>query len=124
MDAGVPDSVGRTFVECGHLAIYHRQALPDKTPDLIVAATALANDAIMVAIDNDKKQIARRYGMTPRNDRFAKLSLIHFCCDEDLASKRLQHAMSLLELEWSFKLKKVARRMSIEIGPHYLKTNR
>jgi len=124
LDAGVPDSVGRTFIKCGHLAIYHREALPDKTPDSVVAASALANDAVLVAIDKDMKQIVQRYGMTPRNDRFSRLSLIHFCCDEVLASKRLEHAMSFVEFEWAFKSEKAARRMWIEIGPHYLRTNR
>lgn len=124
LDAGVPDSVGRVLSASGHEAIYHRDVLPDKTPDTVVAATALANDAILVAIDKDMKQIAQRYGMTARNDRFGQLSLIRLCCDEVLASKRIEHAMSFVELEWAFKLEKAARRMWVEIGPHHLKTNR
>jgi len=124
LDAGVPDSVGRVLLECGHEPIYHRDALPDRTPDAVVAATALANNAILVAIDKDMKQIAQRYGMTPRNNRFDRLSLIRICCDEVMASKRVEHAMSFLELEWAFRSEKAARRMWIEIGPHYLKTNR
>lgn len=124
LDAGVPDSVARVLSASGHQAIYHRDVLPDKTPDLVVAATSLANDAILVAIDKDMKQIAQRYGMTARNDRFRQLSLIRLCCDEVLASKRIEHAMSFVEFEWAFKLEKAARRMWVEIGPHHLKTNR
>ena len=124
LDASVPDSVGQVLSAAGHGTIYHREALPEKTPDTVVAATALANNAILVAIDKDMKQIAQRYGMTPRNTRFERLSLIQICCDEVLASKRVEHAMSFLEFEWAFKLEKAARRMWVEIGPHVLKTNR
>jgi predicted nuclease of predicted toxin-antitoxin system len=124
LDAGVPDSVGRVLTAFGHSPIYHRDALSDRPPDTVVATTALANDAILVAIDKDMKQIAQRYGMTPRNTRFERLSLIQICCDEVLASKRIEHAMSFLEHEWAFKLEKSARRMWVEIGPHNLKTNR
>jgi len=73
LDAGVPDSVGQVLSAAGHDTIYHRESLPEKTPDTVVAATALANNAILVAIDRDMKQIAQRYGMTPRNTRFERL---------------------------------------------------
>lgn len=89
LDAGVPDSVGGVLTKHGHEVIYHRNILPERTPDPVVALTALANKAVLVAIDNDMKQLVQRYGMTPQNDRFARLSLIRLCCDEALASKRL-----------------------------------
>jgi predicted nuclease of predicted toxin-antitoxin system len=108
----------------GHEVIYHRDLLPEKTPDQVVAATALANGAILVAIDHDMKQIAQRYGMTPRGDRFAKLSLIRLCCDEVLAAKRLEHAITLVEHEWAVSEEKTARRMWIDIAAHFLRSNR
>lgn len=63
---------------------------------MVVAATALANDAILVAIDKDMKQIAQRYGMTPRNTRFERLSLIQICCDEifSLQTDRTRNVVS------------------------------
>jgi predicted nuclease of predicted toxin-antitoxin system len=124
LDAGVPDSVGHVFLQCGHRVIYHREALPDKTPDLVVAATALENNSILVAHDKDMKQIGQRYGMTARNDRFEKLNLIRLRCSEVLSSKRLQQAMTFIELEWSIKMQKSSRRMWIEIGEHFLRTYR
>lgn len=124
LDAGVPDSVGLVLEERGHVVIYHRDVLPEKTPDSVVAATALANHAILVAIDRDMKQMSQRYGMTARGDRFARLSLIRLCCDEVLASKRLKHAMSFVEHEWAVSKEKTARRMWVEIGAHFLRSNR
>lgn len=124
MDAGVPDSVGQVFSDNGHLVIYHREALPEKTSDSVVCATALANDAILVAIDGDMKQFPKRFGISGGSDRFARLNIIRICCDEVLASKRLEQAMSLIEHEWSVSEKKVARRLWIDIAPHHLKSNR
>lgn len=116
--------MGAVLIEGGHDVIFYRDILPEGTPDLVVAATALENNAILVAIDNDMKRIARRYGMTTQEDRFARLSLIHVCCDEVMASKRLKQAISFVELEWAFSQEKAARRMWVDIGPHFLKTNR
>lgn len=91
--------------------------MPEKTPDPVVAATAMANSAILVAIDKDMKRIAQRYGATPTNDRFAKLSLIRLCCEEGLAAKRLLHALSFVEHEWIISQQKTARCMWVESAP-------
>jgi len=124
LDAGVPDSVGHVLAEAGHDVIYHRDILPERTPDVTVAATALENDAVLVAIDHDMRQIAQKYGMAARGGRFDRLSLIRLCCEEVLSAKRLAHAMSFVEFEWDFRARKAARRMWVEIGPHHLRTNR
>ena len=104
--------------------ILHRDVLPEKTADTVVAATALTNNAILVAIDKDMKQIAQRYGMTPANGRFDKLSLIRLCCDETLASKRLGQAMSLIEHEWAFAAKKASRRLWVDVAAHFIRSHR
>jgi len=124
LDAGVPDSVGTVLEERGHGVIYHRNVLPEKTPDLVVAATALENAAVLVAIDNDMKQLAQRYGITARGDKFARLSIIRLCCNETLAAQRLRHAMTFVEHEWGIAEAKTARRMWIEIRQHDLRTYR
>lgn len=98
--------------------------LPEKTPDTVVSTTALRSDATLVAIDRDMRQIAQRYGVTRRNDRFARLNLILLCCEEILASKRVRYAMSFIEHEWAVSQAKTSQRMWIEIGPHYLKSHR
>jgi predicted nuclease of predicted toxin-antitoxin system len=65
--------------------------LPEGEPDTVVCATALANDAILVAIDGDMKQLARRFGQSVKSERFKRLSVIRLCCNEVLA-KRLGQA--------------------------------
>ncbi|MER8712858.1 DUF5615 family PIN-like protein [Mesorhizobium sp. M0228] len=124
LDAGVPDSVGGVFAKHGCKVIYHRNALPERTPDEAVCAAALENKAILVAIDGDMKQIAKRYGVTPKGDRFDTLSVIRLCCNEVLAAKRLEQAMSLIQHEWGFSEQKPTRRMWVDVGPHHMRSNR
>lgn len=124
LDAGVPDSVADALRQQGHVVILHRDALPEKSTDEVVCATALANGAILVAVDADMKQMAKRYGVTPKGDRFDKLSIIRLCCNETLASKRLDQSLSLIEHEWKFAAAKTARRMWVDVGPHFIRTHR
>lgn len=124
LDAGVPDSVADIFRKHSHLAILHREALPEKSTDAVVCATAMANDAILVAIDGDMKTFAKRFGISQGSTRFARLNIIRLCCNEVLASKRLDHAMTFIEHEWSVSEEKTARRLWIEVGPHFLRSNR
>ena len=124
LDAGVPDSVGMAFQSRGHAVILHRDVLPEGTPDTQVALSALASAAILVALDRDMRQLAQRYGISQGTDRLARLSLIRLGCNEALAAKRVELAMSLIEHEWAISQEKAARRMWIDIGPHYLRSNR
>lgn len=120
----MPDSVANVLETSGHKAILHRDALAEKTPDDVVCATALANEAILVAIDQDMKRLAQRFGIGRGSTRFARLSLIWLCCNETLAAKRLQQALSFIEHEWNVSEEKTARRLWVDIGPHFLRTNR
>jgi len=101
--------------------IFYQDVLADKTPDLLVAESAIQNDAILVAIDRDMRIISNRYG---RHPRLGKLDLLHLGCSEVLAAKRLEHAIDLIESEWEFKLKKPPRRFWFEVNSQYLKTLR
>ncbi|NKM31476.1 DUF5615 family PIN-like protein [Rhizobium laguerreae] len=62
LDASVPDSVGQVLSAAGHEVIYHREALEEGVKDPVVCQTASANDAILVAVDKDMKQLTRRFG--------------------------------------------------------------
>jgi hypothetical protein len=124
LDAGVPDSVGAVLTKHSHEVIYYRDVLPEKTADDIVCATALANDAILVAMDGDMKQFPKRFGISQGSSRFDRLSLIRLCCNEVLAAKRLDQAISLIEHEWTFSGAKSSRRLWIEVGAHHLRSNR
>jgi len=124
LDASVPDSVAAVFAKRGHGVILHRDVLPDRTPDEVVCAAALKNDAILVALDNDMKRIAKRYGANPGNTRFARLNLIRIGCNGILGAQRTEQAMTLIEHEWAFTKEKAARRMWIDIEPHSLRSHR
>jgi hypothetical protein len=116
--------VGRVFHAHNHTVIYHRQVLEQGVTDPIVCAAAIANDAILVAVDADMKRLAKRYGAMPTAGRFESLNLIWIGCNGPLASKRAEQAMSLIEHEWAFSVGKAARRLWIEIGPHHIRTYR
>jgi predicted nuclease of predicted toxin-antitoxin system len=124
LDAGVPDSVGGILSKHGHEVIYYRDLLPEKVTDDVVCSTALANDAVLVAIDADMKKFAKRFGISQGSTRFDRLSLLWLCCNEVLAAKRLDQAMSLIEHEWQFTGEKSSRRLWVEIGAHHFRTNR
>lgn len=121
LDAGVPHSVGVSLQETGHEVIFYNEVLPEKASDLQVCETALANDAILVAIDQDMRRIANRFGINPR---YQKLSLLHIGCNEVMASKRVRQAIDLIDMEWSFKLQKPSRRLWFEVTGQYFKTVR
>ena len=112
------------LIEHGHIVIFHRDALPEGAKDEVVCATALENDAILVALDSDMKQMARRYGAKTKVGRFATLNVIMLHCNEVLASKRLEQAITLIENEWSFAEGKTARRLWIEVASHFIRTYR
>jgi len=78
----------------------------------------------LLAIDPDMKAFPKRYGISKGSPRYASLSLIWIGCNEVLAAKRLEQAMSLIEHEWKFSEEKASRRLWIEIGPHHIRTMR
>lgn len=120
----MPDSVAGVFRRHGYVTILHRDVLAEKTPDDVVATTAINNAAILVAIDPDMKSFPKRFGISHGSPRFASLSIIRICCNEIQAAHRIEQAMGLIEYEWSVSEEKTARRLWIEIGPHHIRTNR
>ncbi len=122
LDEGVPIAVGEAFADHGHEVIYLKDAIQRGSSDTLVSATALANDATLIAFDGDMKQIARGHGVS--NSRFTKLSLIKFSCPEPMAVTRLKAAMSLIEHEWQLDQPNSIRRIFIEIGKSYIRTHR
>lgn len=89
----------------------------------MVCIAAEANDALLVAFDNDMKQLARRHGITPA--RFKRLNLLKFECEEPNAAGRLEAAMSLLEHEWDVSRRSGAsHRLFVVIGKQVLRTHR
>ena len=69
VDQCVPDSAGRVFGGRGHDVTFLREVLATDSPDLLVAAVAQDNDAILLSLDGDFKVIARRHGVGRRTFR-------------------------------------------------------
>jgi hypothetical protein len=124
LDAGVPDSVGVVFSKNEHDVFYYRDYLPEKVADKHVCAQALTLGATLVGIDRDLKQFPTRFGVSQNSDRFKKLSIIRLCCNETLANKRLQQAMTLIEHEWAVSGEGAVHRLWVDVGPHHMRTNR
>ncbi|MEC9346864.1 MAG: DUF5615 family PIN-like protein [Pseudomonadota bacterium] len=122
LDEGVPRSVGAIFLDHGHEVLYLEQVLKKGSKDEVVCIAAEANNAVLVAMDKDMKQIARRNGISA--SRFKRLSLIHFACPEPRAAGRIEAAMPLIEFEWGISSQKVARRLFVQVGTNHIKTNR
>jgi predicted nuclease of predicted toxin-antitoxin system len=122
LDEGVPLEVARTFARHGHEVIPFEEAVKRGSRDELVCAAAEANDALLVAFDNDMKQAARRHGIGPA--RFKRLNLLQFTCSEPMAAARLDEAMSLIEHEWMVAAQKIGRRLYVEISTHVLRSFR
>lgn len=122
LDEGVPRSVGRYLEGRGHEVIYFDVALMPGSPDVVVAKTAEVNDAILIALDGDMKTLAKRAGIG--RERFKRLSLLKLSCRETAAAQRVEQAISLIENEWTISAAKKARRLFVEIGDAFIKTQR
>lgn len=120
LDEGVPDSVGSCFSDAGHNVIYLRDAIETGSPDQLVCAVSEANDAILVALDADMRQLAARRGVGQR--RFRRLSLIKLSCRETRAAERIKSAMSLIEHEWQVGSTHRDRRIFIEVSDNVMRT--
>ena len=74
LDEGAPNSVGTFFKGQGHSVIFLEEALARGSADILVAEVAVRNHAILVAVDTDMRQIAKRYGIG--STRFKRLNLL------------------------------------------------
>ncbi|MGR9476972.1 DUF5615 family PIN-like protein [Rhizobium leguminosarum] len=122
LDESVPDSVGEALKGAGHEVVFHREALDQGVKDPVVCQAAIKNDAILIAVDGDMKQLSKRFGTT--DERLKNLNLIMCACGPVMASRRLENNIDLLALEWQFANAKVGRRLWIEIDKHWITTYR
>jgi predicted nuclease of predicted toxin-antitoxin system len=122
LDEGVTVSAGRVLEAAGHEVIFFdRSGLLKGSDDPIVCIAAEANDAILVAHDNDMKTLARGHGITP--PRFRTLNLLQLLCREATSPARISEAMSLIEHEW-IKGEGRERRLHVVIGDTMIRTYR
>jgi len=122
IDQCVPDSVARMLKDAGYLVELLRERLATDSPDQLVATYSELSGAILVSLDRDFRNLAPRVGLG--RQRFRRLSRIGIRCDEPMAARRIQEALSLIEHEWARALQSSDKRMIIEIGPTYIRTIR
>jgi predicted nuclease of predicted toxin-antitoxin system len=122
LDEGVPRSVGRVLAADGHEVLYFEEVLVKGSADPVVCTAADANQAILVALDNDMKAAAKRQGIG--QNRYRRLSLIKLSCRESNAAQRLSEALGLIRSEWQLGADNASRRIFIEIGDGFIKTHR
>lgn len=99
-----------------------REQLARGSADQLVCAASIALDAILIALDGDMKKIMRENGMG--SGEFKRLSLVKLSCSEPDAAERLKYALSLIEHEWRIPKENNQRKIFIEKGSSFIKTNR
>ena len=122
LDEGAPRSVGAFLADRGHGVTYMQDVMARGSTDPLVAEVAQRNDAILVAVDKDMRQIAKRHGIG--GTRFQRLHLLQFRCTAVQSVRRVREACSLIEHEWAYAQEKRARRFWVEIGDSYIRTQR
>ena len=124
LDEGVPDSVGKVLKAAGHKVLYVNKGkvVPRSSKDSLVCASAILNDAILVATDGDMKAIAKGHGVS--GSAYAKLNLVKLSCPETEAAARVKAAITLIEHEWHINAGTTGRRLFVEILTTVIRTNR
>lgn len=122
IDQCVPDSVGRVLRAAGYSVELLREKLATDSPDQLVAAYSELSGAVLVSLDRDFRSLAPRIGIGQQ--RFRRLSRIGLRCDEPVAARRIESALSLIEHEWARAQRSADKRMIIEVGPTYIRTIR
>lgn len=97
--------------------------MPVDSPDPVVATVGDMEGAILVSCDRDFDAIAPRI-LKGMRSRFRRLSRISIRCAEYHASRRVEEAMELVELEYRTARSRPDKRIFIEIQATGIKTNR
>ncbi|HAH09511.1 MAG TPA: hypothetical protein DCL54_17365 [Alphaproteobacteria bacterium] len=85
LDEGVPKSLAEPFRARRHFVIAHADVLSPGASDALVTATAINNNAILVAVDRDMRRLAKRWGNSLSGRKYKRLSLISFRCKPAMA---------------------------------------
>jgi predicted nuclease of predicted toxin-antitoxin system len=123
LDHNVPDSVAEIFRAHSHTVVLLREIMPTDSSDPVVATVGDMDGAILVSCDRDFDSIAPRI-LKGMRSRYRKLSRITIRCAEFHAARRIEEAMTLIELEWRTAQTRADKRMFIEIQTSAIKTNR
>jgi predicted nuclease of predicted toxin-antitoxin system len=98
LDEGAPVLVAEPFETRGHQVIYHQDVLSSGAKDALVCATAMINNAALVAVDRDMRQMAKRFGNPVEGGRYARLNLIFLNCNGVLAPNTSGREVGLMRV--------------------------
>jgi predicted nuclease of predicted toxin-antitoxin system len=119
LDEGVPKQIGDELKSNGFYVIPFVEAAVPGTPDNVVADIAIANEAVLVAVDRDMREIAKALGVS--KSRYKRLSLLAFRCREPDAIRRLSVAIPYIQLQLKLTKNNQGRRLFIEVFANSVK---
>src|SRR4051794_17915049 len=102
LDEDAPVQIGDPFAQAGHDVVRHSKLFAPGTADHLIAATAITNNAVLIAVDRDMAQLARRFGGARGSPKYPRLHLLLIRCNPVMASKRVDQALGFIEHEWRF----------------------
>jgi predicted nuclease of predicted toxin-antitoxin system len=108
--------------EAGYTVELLSEKLATDSPDQLVATYSELAGTVLISLDRDFRSLAPRVGIGQQ--RFRRLSRIGIRCDEPMAARRIESALSLIEHEWERAQQNSDKRMIIEVGPNYIRTIR
>jgi predicted nuclease of predicted toxin-antitoxin system len=123
LDENVPKDMADMLIRHGHTSVYIRDYVPPGSPDQLVATVAQELNAVLISFDGDFQTIAPRIPKGQRT-RFRSLSRIWMRCFEPDGADRLEQALSLVESEFALAQQRADKRMLMQVGTSYLRTDR
>ncbi|MEM6277787.1 MAG: DUF5615 family PIN-like protein [Pseudomonadota bacterium] len=115
LDEGVLVLLGTVLADEGFEVIPFSEGASKGSSDTVVAEAAIANDAVLVAMDRDMRSLAKAMGVS--RARFKKLSLLLFRVDAVSSLARVRDAVPYirLRLELTQAVDFDGRRMWVEV---------
>lgn len=114
LDEGAPRGIGVRLEAAGYEVIWFDEAASHSDPDTVVAAVAMENDAVLVAVDRDMRTLAKGVGVS--NRRFKTLNLLHFKSKEAIALRRVDAVVPYVDLRWKLSQSVKGRRLWVEVS--------
>lgn len=123
LDENVAKSVAMALERKGYEVRSILDYLAEGSPDELVADTAEKLGAVLISHDGDFKQIAPRVP-DGQKTRFKKLSRIHLRVVEFNAASRIEFVFDFIEGEFSAARSRRDKRLHIQIGESYIRSER
>lgn len=113
LDEGAPAGIADTLEEAGFTVIRFHEAASPGDADPIVAQIAMANEAVLVAVDRDMRELAKGAGVS--KSRYKTLNLLHFRSKAAIALGRVDEALPYIRLRLDLTTKTKERRLWVEV---------